>query len=158
MNFDQAFDRLMGVEKGYWDDPVGGPTNWGITERVARAAGYTGLMRDLPLALAKQIAKREYWDKYQCDQFDPAIGYQIFDTAYNGGHPVQWLQQAVGVKADGIVGAITIGAVRNANPAQVILAFNAYRLKYMAGLKNRAENSGGWMTRVADCMLIQTSP
>jgi len=150
MNFDQAFAILMDVERGYWDDPVGGPTMWGVTERVARAQGYQGPMRELPLATAKDIAKREYWDRYMCDQFDPAIGYQIFDTAYNGGHPVQWLQKAVGVQADGVIGAKTIAAVRAAEPAKVVALFNAQRIRYMQSLRNFKDNAGGWFLRIAD--------
>ena len=41
MDFDQAFERLIGHEGGYvWhpSDP-GGETNWGITRVTARANG-----------------------------------------------------------------------------------------------------------------------
>ena len=48
-------------------------------------------MRELPLSSARQIAKSEYWDRYQCDQFGDAIGFAVFDAAYNGGAPAQWL-------------------------------------------------------------------
>lgn len=153
MNFNQAFDSLMGVEKGFWDDPAGGPTMFGVTERVARAWGYKGDVRQLPLDTARAIAKSEYWDRYQCDQFAPAIGYQVFDTAYNGGHPVQWLQQAVGVTVDGVIGAKTIAAVRAADVGKVVLAFNAARIKYLTSLDGWAANGKGWARRIADNLL-----
>ena len=37
MNFDKAFDRLLGHEGGFVDHPrdPGGATRWGITQRVA---------------------------------------------------------------------------------------------------------------------------
>ena len=40
MNFDIAFERLLGHEGGYVDHPSdpGGRTNHGVTERVARVA------------------------------------------------------------------------------------------------------------------------
>jgi lysozyme family protein len=107
-------------------------------------------MRQLPLETARSIAKSEYWDRFQCDQFAPAIGYQVFDTAYNGGKPVQWLQQAVGAVADGIIGAKTIAAVRAADPAKVLLRFNAARLRYLTSLSNWPGNSKGWARRIAD--------
>jgi lysozyme family protein len=151
--FENAFDALMGVEKGYWNDPAGGPTMYGVTERVARACGYQGDMRQLPLIVARSIAKSEYWDRFQCDQFDPAIGYQVFDTAYNGGHPVQWLQQAAGVEVDGKIGPKTIAAVRAADPARVVLQFNAARIKYMTSLDSWASNGKGWARRIADNLL-----
>lgn len=157
-SFNDAFAVLMNIERGYWDDPVGGPTRFGVTEKVARAHGYKGDMRQLPIDTAKAIAKSEYWDRYQCDQFDPAIGYQVFDAAYNGGHPAQWLQQAAGAAPDGAIGAKTIAAVRAANPFAVILAFNQQRLVYLAGLSNWDANSEGWARRIAFCMTITPQP
>ena len=156
MNFDDAFASLMSVEGGFWDDPVGGPTMYGVTERVARAWGYAGDMRTLPLTTARSIAKSEYWDRFKCDQFPYAIGYQVFDAAYNGGRPAQWLQLAVGATADGIIGAQTIAAVRAADPARVILSFNASRIKYLTSLKNWPGNSKGWALRIAENLLKGT--
>lgn len=150
MTFDDAFNSLMLVEKGYWNDPVGGPTMYGVTEKVARAWGYAGDMYQLPIASARSIAKSEYWDRYQCDQFPSVIAYQIFDTAYNGGKPIQWLQKAVGAFADGVIGAKTIAAVRAADPGDVVRSFNASRLRYLVGLNNWPGNSRGWALRIAD--------
>lgn len=152
-SFGVAFDALMGVEKGFWDDPAGGPTMYGVTERVARRWGYAGDMRQLPIDTAKAIAKSEYWDRYQCDQFHPAVAYQVFDAAYNGGHPAQWLQQAVGVEVDGVIGAKTIAAVRAADRARVVLQFNAARIKYLTSLDGWASNGRGWANRIADNLL-----
>lgn len=153
-SFDDAFVSLIDTEKGYWDDPAGGPTMFGVTEKVARARGYAGDMHALPLSFAKAVAKTDYWDPYQCDQFDARIAYQVFDAAYNGGHPVQWLQQAAGCAVDGSIGAVTIAAVRAASVPAICLSFNASRLVYMAGLNNWDANSEGWARRIAKCMLI----
>lgn len=151
--FEDAHAIIIGHEGAFSDrDPIsdpGGKTMYGITERVARAWGFKGDMRALPLATAKAIAKSEYWDKFQCDQFPPAIGFQVFDTAYNGGHPIKWLQEAVGVTADGAVGAKTIAAVRAADVCRVVARFNAKRLMYLTELKNWPQNSRGWARRVA---------
>src|ERR1700674_1872955 len=119
-NFNDCFLTLMGNEGKYVVDD-GGPTMWGITQSVATANGYTGPMKMLPLATAQVIAKREYWDKFQCDQFDIRIGFQVFDAAYNGAHPAQWLQQAAGLVVDGIIGPETIHAINSMNPLCVIL-------------------------------------
>lgn len=153
--FDDAFTLLIGNEGGYSnhpDDP-GGETMYGITARVARANGYAYPMKDLPLEKAKQIAKAEYWDKYHCDEFDPRIGFQVFDAAYNGGHPIQWLQGATGVNPDGVIGPVTIAAVKAADPHVIIMRFNAYRLKYLGGLKTWPTFGRGWANRIADNLL-----
>ena len=100
MNFDLAFDALLGHEGGYVDNPKdpGGATRWGITERVARANGYTGHMRELPVTTAKQIARREYWDAVKADQLPAQLRYAVFDAAYNSGptQAIKWLQRALG--------------------------------------------------------------
>ena len=126
---------------------------FGITERVARANGYSGDMQALPIDAAKAIAKSQYWDKYQCDQFDPRIGYLIFDSAFNGGHPAQWLQQAVDVTTDGVIGSETIAAVRSADPLKVCMRFNAYHAQYYASLKNYTFIDG-WVNRIAANLII----
>lgn len=149
-SFDDAFAKICGIEGDYSDNPAdrGGPTRYGITQAVARANGYMGDMSQLPLEFAKRIARTEYWDKFQCDQFDPRIGYLVFDAVYNGGHPAQWLQSAAKVPIDGVIGAQTIAAVRSVEPIRIMALFNATHLRYYASLKNCAFDDG-WMNRIA---------
>lgn len=156
--FDQAFATIVGIEGGFSDrdrtaDP-GGATKYGITERVAREWGYQGDMRELPLGTARAIAKMWYWDKYQCDQFDQRIAYQVFDAAYNGGYPVRWLQECVGATPDGKLGPKTIAAVRQADVPRVVALFNAKRLLYLTDLQNWPQNARGWARRVAANLLL----
>lgn len=155
--FERIFAITHDLEKGYSDrdrraDP-GGKTMYGITEKKAREWGYQGEMRDLPLAMAHAIAKKDYWDKYQCDQFHPAIALQVFDAAFNGGYPVRWLQEAVGAKVDGAMGAKTIAAARAADVGLVIAYFNARRQLYMTDLPNWEDNDRGWAKRIARMLL-----
>ena len=154
--WDDVFALLIGAsEGGYSNNPAdpGGETMWGITKRVALANGYTGEMKDLPLATAKGIAKAQYWDTHLCDQLPIAVAYQVFDSAFNGGHPVQWLQQAVGVTADGVMGALTVGAVRTSVPAVVVMKFCAYHAQYYASLQKQTF-ADGWLNRIATNLLI----
>jgi lysozyme family protein len=48
MDIRRMIDDLIAREGRYSDHPFdrGGPTNWGITEAVARDNGYMGKMRD----------------------------------------------------------------------------------------------------------------
>ncbi|MDO6407423.1 glycoside hydrolase family 108 protein [Pantoea phytobeneficialis] len=153
--FNEAFEMLMGHEGGYVNHPndPGGATCYGITERVARENGYTGVMRHLPLETARNIARRLWWDRYLCDDLPSSIALQIFDIAFNGGHPVRWLQLAIGVNADGIMGPLTLQAAHQADPRQVILRLNAYRLTYYTALKNWPHFGRGWANRVAGNLL-----
>lgn len=150
-SFDDAFDALIGNEGGYVNNPAdpGGATCWGVTERVARAHGYTGPMQALPKETAKVIAKKLYWDPLHLDQFDPRVAFQIFDASYNGGHPVIWLQGAAGVPVDGLIGPATIAAVQAVDPLRFLLRWNALRLTYFTSLKTWPTFGKGWANRIA---------
>lgn len=154
MNFDQAFDKLLGHEGGYSDhkaDP-GGKTNWGITEAVARAAGYSGDMRLLPVDKAKAIYRSEYWSPARCDQLPDALRFDVFDGAVNSGvsQSVKWLQRAIGVPDDGKVGPVTLGTANFQNPSATLSRYNGHRLAFMAGLSNWPAFGRGWALRIAN--------
>lgn len=70
LSFKQIFDRLIGHEGGYVDDPrdPGGETNWGVTKRTAQANGYTGNMKTMTRQQAYEIYYRAFWLRYNCEQ------------------------------------------------------------------------------------------
>ncbi|AOJ10332.1 glycoside hydrolase family 108 protein [Burkholderia mayonis] len=154
-SFDDAFEALIGNEGGFVDnkDDPGGATRWGITERVARASGYTGSMRVLSLNTAKAIAKKLYWDPLHCDEYDPRIGFQLLDANYNGGHAVLWMQQAAGAHADGILGPATIAAVKAADVPRFIMRFIAVRQNYLTACKPWPIFGRGWIHRTSANLL-----
>ena len=90
MSVDKYIDDLIKREGGYVNNPNdrGGATNYGITEAVARVNGWKGPMRDLPLDLAKQIYKQQYWINPRFDQVNtlsPLIAEELLDTGVNCG-------------------------------------------------------------------------
>lgn len=153
MNFDQAFDILIGHEGGYSNNPrdPGGETMWGITFRVARAHGYYGPMRDMPRDIAKDIYRRSYWSLIRADDLPEPVRFDAFDTAVNSGvvQAAKFLQRAVGVPDDGIIGPQTLGAVRAADPQLIDKRFNGHRLQFMADLKVWPDFARGWARRIA---------
>lgn len=156
MDFDTAFNTLLKHEGGFSDHPSdpGGKTRYGITEAVAREAGYRGDMRELPIDLAKRIYKTRYWDAVRADELPEAVRYAVFDAAVNSGprQAILWLQRAVGVKDDGIIGPQTLAAVRAADPERLLRRILAQRLRFMTGLPNWPTFGRGWARRVADLM------
>lgn len=77
-------------EGGYVDHPNdrGGPTCWGITEKVARAHGYKGAMRDLPRDLAFEIYVNRYYVEPGFDKIDALsreVAEELTDTGVNMG-------------------------------------------------------------------------
>ena len=136
MNFDQAFDRLIGNEGGYTPgegDP-GGETNWGISKRSYPDVDIANLTREG----AKAIYLRDFWQRGQMDQYDPAIAFQVFDMAVNSGieTAVRILQRAAGVAEDGHIGPITVAAIKAKSVTDMLMLFIAYRIKYWTRLSN----------------------
>ena len=153
MDFQTAFDLLITHEGGFSnhpDDP-GGATMYGITEKVARANGYTGAMRDLTLDFSKSIYRKSYWDACRCDQMPDTLRYPLFDAAVNSGpgQAIKWLQSAVGVKADGAIGPVTQQAVNMAAPQPTRQKMIGNRLRFMTELANWPSFSKGWARRIA---------
>ena len=156
MNFDQAFDILLKHEGGFVDhkDDPGGATRFGVTEAVAREVGYRGDMRDLPLDLAKRIYRERYWDAVRAEQLPAQVRYVVFDAAVNSGvgQAARWLQRAVGVRDDGVIGPWTLAAVAQYSPETVTRRFLSQRLRFMSGLANWPAFGRGWARRIADLL------
>lgn len=157
--FDIAFERLIGHEGGYVDHPQdpGGETNWGITKAVAREHGFQGSMRDMTREQAKAIYKVAYWDRARADEYDFAIGFQLFDAAVNHGigTAIRFLQRAVGVADDGRVGPVTLRAIAAMPVADVLARFNAERLEFYTKLPTWPTFGKGWVRRVAENLRYQ---
>jgi len=129
--FDTAWNRTGLAEGGYVNDPSdsGGETNWGITERVARQAGYTGPMKELWKERAREIGKWKYWDALSLDEVasvSPEIAFEVFDTGFNMGQEraAEFLQRSLNVfnrqgkdypdiRVDGDIGPGTLGALQS---------------------------------------------
>ena len=102
MNVDALIEELIEREGGYVNHPAdkGGPTRFGITEAVARAHGYAGVMTSLPRDEAAAIYRRIYWLRPKFDavaQRSPSLAAELFDTGANMGPAVAatFLQRAL---------------------------------------------------------------
>ena len=152
-NFDKAFDLLIGNEGGYVNNPAdpGGETNWGITRAVAVDNGYTGSIKLMPKETAKQIYKKMYWDKLQCDHLGFAVAFQLFDAGVNHGNAqaVKFLQRALSVVDDGVIGAKTIAATNSLDDLQIVMLFNAERIEFYTALKTFSTFGKGLVRRIS---------
>lgn len=153
LNFTQIFNRLIGHEGGYVNDPrdPGGETNWGITKRTAQANGYQGSMRAMTREQAYKIYYSAFWLRYQCDKMPEAVAFQFFDAAVNHGlgNASRMLQRAVGVVDDGVIGNMTIAAIKKMAISDVIMRLNAERLEFYCKLSTFTTFGKGWVRRVA---------
>jgi lysozyme family protein len=149
MNFDLAFDRLMGNEGGYVNNPAdpGGETQWGICKRSYPDINIKSLTRDE----AKAIYLRDFWQRGQMDQYDPAISFQVFDIAVNSGieTAVRILQRAAGVADDGHIGPVTVAAVKSVRTPAILMLIIAERLDFWRKLTTWQTFGKGWAGRAA---------
>lgn len=150
--FNSAFDLLMDIEGGYVcdKDDSGGETKYGISKKSYPNEDIC----NLTLERAKEIYKRDYWDKCKCDQLPDCLSVAVFDFAVNSGvkTSIKRLQVALGVTADGIIGNQTIGAANRMNPKKVLKDFIDLRTDYILGLvaqktKNK-KFKNGWLNRI----------
>jgi lysozyme family protein len=164
VSFDQAFGFVIGVEGGFTDNRQD-PGNWtgGVagkgelrgTKYGVSAAAYPDLdIQNLSLEGAKAIYQRDYWAPVQGDALSPPLALLVFDAAVNNGvsRAAQWLQQAVGAAADGVIGPKTLAAVTAActahGGAAVCAEFMAQRTFFMAGLGTWQTFGLGWARRL----------
>lgn len=161
MSFDTAFERVIGHEGGYslhQNDPgnwTGGRKGLGTlkgTRYGISAASYPDEdIAGMTLARAKQLYRRDFWNRAQADLFHPAVAYQTFDAAVNHGtgNAIRFLQRALDVADDGIVGEVTLAALADDDVDDVLKRFNAARIRFYVKLRTFDDFGRGWMARVA---------
>ena len=153
-NFQKSLKRVLKHEGGYVNHPSdpGGETNFGITKSTARSYGYHGSMRTIPMTVVEKIYKSQYWDAMSCENFDFALAYQLFDAAVNHGllNARKILQRTIKVKDDGIIGAVSLAAIRQLDTADLVQMFNAERISFYTRISTFPTFGSGWMNRMVD--------
>lgn len=154
--FEKALQLVLRHEGGYVNHPQdpGGETNYGITKRVAVAAGYDGDMRSIPMDLVCQIYRERYWDKVRGDALPWPVAIVTFDAAVNSGvhRSATWLQRACGAGVDGVIGPATLSAVAARNPREIARDACDMRLEFLQSLKTWPTFGRGWSRRVQETL------
>lgn len=150
MDYNTAFDRLIGHEGGYVNNPVdpGGETKWGISKRTYPHLDIASLTRED----ARTIYRRDFWEEIHGDEMYDGVAFQAFDFAVNSSIPtaIRYLQRAVGVADDGRWGPISRSAIAAMSESDVILRLLAERLDYMTKLSTWESFGRGWARRIAN--------
>ena len=138
MSIQSIIDGVIALEGGFVDhhsDP-GGATKFGITERVARANGYRGAMRDLPRSTAFAIYHTRYVVGPNFDDVaavDAKVAEELIDTGVNAGpeRAATWFQEALNSLNERGKAYPAIGEDGDIGPATIraFLAFTARRGK-----------------------------
>ena len=156
-NFGVAFNSMIKHEGGFVNHPKdpGGMTNLGVTKKVWD--DWTGgnadeqEMQSLTPDKVAPLYKKRYWDAIKGDDLPSGIDLCVFDCAVNSGvsRAVRILQRILGVKDDGVIGAVTISAVTAIPVDDLIERYTEERQDFLESLPTFSVFGKGWTTRVA---------
>lgn len=144
---DRIIDGLIAHEGGYVDHPAdrGGPTKYGITRKTLAAwrkrAVTAAQVRTLTEAEAREIYRGAYLTGPGFDRIEDArLRAQVVDAAvlHGPGWAARRLQEVAGVRADGVIGPVTIRAVNFAGKMEALAnRFAARRIRKLARIVAR---------------------
>jgi lysozyme family protein len=148
--FITAFNFVLTAEGVDSNDPAdpGGFTRFGIAQKFHPEIDVSKLTKEE----AQEIYLTDYWGKIAGDSLPAPLALVVFDTAVqlNPGPAVRMLQVALGVEPDGVVGAKTLAAIRNAGTKRGLLErFLGARVVYYA-TRNNPRYFAGWVRRCFD--------
>lgn len=147
MDFPTAFERLIGNEGGYTNNPndPGGETNWGIAKRSYPNVDIRNLTKDGAMA----IYLRDFWAPL--GDAPPAVKFQAFDFAVNSGiqTAIRKLQAAIGVADDGHWGPVSAAKLASMDVNDVLMRYIAQRIRFWTSLSTWPSFGRGWANRAA---------
>lgn len=158
MTFENCIDKVLEHEGGYVNDPndLGGETNFGISKKAYPDLDIKNLTRDE----AKEIYRKDYWDRYKIELMPEALRYIYFDMVLNMGYgnAAKVMQRAANgknpeelrIQVDGAVGPATRDALAKVELERV----RCYRVKhYMDIIDRKPEQEKflfGWFRRALE--------
>lgn len=159
--------HILKWEGGFVNDPddLGGATNKGVTfktyklyrNRKGLPIPSVGDLKRLSNDEFTDILKTMFWDACRTDEINSqSVANAIVDWAWHSGTTTaaKEIQRVLGVKADGIIGNITLSAINSQSPLPLFGKIKAARVKYIERIcKSRPENQKyyrGWMNRIND--------
>lgn len=133
------------AKTGFANDPDdrGGMTLCGVTySTYCFWCGRKGLapklsaFHQMDFATWRAILKELYWDRWKADriQSQPIADILVDWVWASGTIGVKWPQRLLGVKADGMVGSQTLGAVNAANPETLFSQLHEDRITFVEAL------------------------
>ena len=157
--FKTALRHVLVSEGGNDDDPndEGGRTGQGITQSeyslwLEKHGHERRDVWEMPDSHRNKIYHDKYWDPVKGKQLPLPVAYAAFDSAVlHGVHfTKRAIQKAVGVKADGVIGPITIAALNAVDPSDFWNALRRLRWARMKTKKSFHAFKKGWDKRLND--------
>jgi len=150
-DFVAAVKLVLIDEGGYSNDPEdpGGETKYGIDKRTHPSLD----IKNLTQSDAIDIYYKEWWQFYRLDLFPGAIGSKMLNVGVNTGmkQAVLFLQRAVGVNDDGVIGPVTRGAVNKADIGVTLESVREQQKQFyrnlVAAKPRLSKFLNGWLAR-----------
>ena len=157
---------ILSWEGGFSCHPndKGGATNKGVTIATWRSVGYDkdgdgdidvdDLRKITDSDAVSRVLKPHYWDRWKADQIkSQSVANILVDWVWaSGANGIKPVQELLGVKVDGIVGAKTLAALNARNPRQLFDEIKKEREAYIERIvKNnptQAVFKRGWLNRL----------
>lgn len=165
---DRILDRIIAREGGYTNHPAdrGGPTNMGVTHATLYQwhaqhpdSPIPEQVSDLEPDHVRAIYRAGYYTGPGFDCIRHAgLLEAVVDAAVHSGPQIvtRWMQQALGLTADGILGPRTRAAIELSDPDVLRVAVFARRIRHLGAIITRnpsqAAFAAGWFNRVADLL------
>ena len=159
--FDECLHHVLGFEGGFSDHPLdkGGATNCGVTQavydmwRIQQGFGRQPVI-GISSSEIEAVYRDLYWKPGRCEQLPQPLDLVHFDGCVNHGvsQAGKFLQRALMVKDDGVVGPKTLSAAQQTNAAHISHDIIGQRRDFYRTLAERhpAQNAflRGWMNRL----------
>lgn len=117
--FEKAMKFVRVAEGGYFNHPndPGGETMYGITKRDYPKLDIKNLSREK----ADDIFFEDYWSLSSAEKLPEPVYISYFDSVVNTGRKQanRFLQRALSVVADGVVGPVTLKAVEKVDAKEL---------------------------------------
>ncbi|MDR6664044.1 glycosyl hydrolase 108 family protein [Rhizobium sp. 1399] len=156
LTYPRAMKQIRIFEGGWSNHPKdpGGATMYGIIQREydayrTRKDRSKQSVRLITEDEVAEIYRSQYADKVRYDDLPAGVDFATLDGAINSGvsRGSKWLQGALGIAADGVVGAQTVAAAAKADALKTIKAIYSKRTGFLRGLTTFSTFGKGWISR-----------
>lgn len=153
MDFTDAVKIILDHEGGFVDHPSdpGGATKFGISQKAYPHLDIHSLTKDE----AEEIYHKDYWLSLGINKLPPKLRLLVFDCAVNQGQTraAMYLQRAIGVKADGVIGELTLKAIDGIHVDFIFDSIARQRLQSYVKHPKWPVFGAGWVKRLLDIVL-----
>lgn len=162
-NYNACLAFTLRFEGGWSNHPKdpGGATMKGVIQRV-----YDGYRqrRGLPKRSVRYIEEQElqsiyryqYWNTVCGDNLPAGVDLVVWDFGVNSGpaRAIKYLQKALGVKIDGVIGEATLHAIEQQDPVTLAKKICDLRMQFLRSLGTFKTFGKGWTSRVNSCRAL----